>query len=322
MCWLSSPAEGFEGGRPVWVDRGGRTNPAPAADFDDALYPRLSPDGRRVALIRSGDIWVADLGGLPPIRLTSDGRERPHFTPLWTPDGRRLIYETQQPTRASAMLAVRRQHDDADRTWAPKGISIRRPGCRATRSASWRFASVRTRMSWPSRPAMEPSTNSSRRPVAKAARGCRCRRTGGGWRTRRIPPGKWKSGCDHIRVPARRFACRRMAAPSRCGRGTAVSSSISTLRRDRSWWSRYKPAPSSASRRLSRCSVRPALVIAPQPPSYDVAADGRFLMIEGGNRANRVAPIDDRGELGGSDYAAPSVEKHSKSGRVSFDAIN
>jgi hypothetical protein len=27
-----------------------------------------------------------------------------------------------------------------------------------------------------------------------------------------------------------------------------------------------------------------AMVMAPQPPSYDVGADGRFLMIEGGSR--------------------------------------
>ncbi len=91
--------EGSIGGQPVWVDRGGRTSPAGAAGMDDALFPRLSPDGRRMALSRSRDIWVADLGGLPPIRLTFAGKERAHFSPFWSPDGRQLIYEGQQLTR-------------------------------------------------------------------------------------------------------------------------------------------------------------------------------------------------------------------------------
>jgi eukaryotic-like serine/threonine-protein kinase len=87
------------GGRPIWVDRKGQSTPVAPEGFDDAQYPRLSPDGRRLALIRAGDLWVQDLAGRPPIRLTFDGKDSRHFSPLWTPDGQRIVYETQSPSR-------------------------------------------------------------------------------------------------------------------------------------------------------------------------------------------------------------------------------
>jgi eukaryotic-like serine/threonine-protein kinase len=87
------------GGTPIWVDRNGRSTPIVPEGLDGAQYPRLSPDGRRIAVIRAGDLWVQDLAGRPPIRLTFDGKERRHFSPLWSPDGRRIVYETQSPSQ-------------------------------------------------------------------------------------------------------------------------------------------------------------------------------------------------------------------------------
>jgi len=58
--------------------------------LDRAANPRLSPDGRRLALILAGDLWSYDLEGRPPIKLTFDGNK---FSPLWTPDGTRIVYE-------------------------------------------------------------------------------------------------------------------------------------------------------------------------------------------------------------------------------------
>jgi serine/threonine protein kinase/Tol biopolymer transport system component len=82
------------GGLPVWVDRQGRESPVPGLAASQALeFPRISPDGRRVAFVSSGDLWIGDLGGRPPIRLTFDGARAPVFTPLWTPDGQRLVIE-------------------------------------------------------------------------------------------------------------------------------------------------------------------------------------------------------------------------------------
>jgi eukaryotic-like serine/threonine-protein kinase len=55
--------------------------------------PRLSPDGRRIALLiseRSDDIWIFNLALHTMTRLTVD-RSAQH--PVWTPDGRRVVYQ-------------------------------------------------------------------------------------------------------------------------------------------------------------------------------------------------------------------------------------
>jgi serine/threonine-protein kinase len=83
-------------GTPVWVDREGREVPAvKTAPLENVEHPRLSPDGRRLVMRVASDIWVYDLEGRPPIRLT---QEATYYSPLWTADGRRLIYESVTPS--------------------------------------------------------------------------------------------------------------------------------------------------------------------------------------------------------------------------------
>ena len=71
----------------VWVDRQGRETPivTPARPY---LYPRLSPEGDRVALRsldEERDIWVWDLARPTLTRVTTDAGYDGY--PLWTPDG-------------------------------------------------------------------------------------------------------------------------------------------------------------------------------------------------------------------------------------------
>jgi dipeptidyl aminopeptidase/acylaminoacyl peptidase len=88
----------------VWVDRHGREE-GPAVE-DPLAYPqnpRLSPDGKRVALMLGGNLWVYDLTGRPPVKLTFDGSSD---IPLWTPDGQRLVYASNaSPTRLVSVSA-------------------------------------------------------------------------------------------------------------------------------------------------------------------------------------------------------------------------
>jgi serine/threonine-protein kinase len=78
--------------RLVWVDREGREEPLKAPERA-YLYPRVSPDGTRVALAISdqqADIWVWNFAGNTLTRITFD--PGPNSYPVWTPDGQRVIF--------------------------------------------------------------------------------------------------------------------------------------------------------------------------------------------------------------------------------------
>jgi serine/threonine-protein kinase len=80
----------------VWVDRNGKEQPimAPPRGYQ---HPRLSPDGKRVALWISDqedDIWVWGMGQAPLTRLTVDpGMDR---FPVWTQDGQRIVFTSNR----------------------------------------------------------------------------------------------------------------------------------------------------------------------------------------------------------------------------------
>jgi Tol biopolymer transport system component len=76
----------------VWVDRNGKEEPL-AAPPNAYAYPKISPDGTRVAVTITGDIlsiWVWDLVRKILTRLTFD--EGSDFQSIWTPDGKRIVY--------------------------------------------------------------------------------------------------------------------------------------------------------------------------------------------------------------------------------------
>ena len=80
----------------VWVDRQGQEEPIPAP-ARPYVYPRLSPDGTKIAVdIRDqeNDIWVWDVARTLLTRLTlGAGLDR---RPVWTPNGQRIVFSSQQ----------------------------------------------------------------------------------------------------------------------------------------------------------------------------------------------------------------------------------
>ena len=80
----------------VWVDRNGREEPisAPARAY---AWPRLSPDGTRVAVEvndQDRDIWIWDVRRHGLTRFTLGATvER---SPVWTPDGQRLVFSSDR----------------------------------------------------------------------------------------------------------------------------------------------------------------------------------------------------------------------------------
>jgi hypothetical protein len=89
---------------PVWVDRGGRELGALVPEpLDSPANLRLSPDGGRLALTREGNVWIYDLAGRPPVKLTTDGRAD---MLLWTTDGTRVVFEHDGPPQRLLSVAA------------------------------------------------------------------------------------------------------------------------------------------------------------------------------------------------------------------------
>ena len=78
-----------------WTDRSGKSVPLPlpAASY---LYPRLSPDGRYLAVEIEGpnhDVYVYDFGRSVLTKVTTNGQSH---DPVWTPDSKRLAFRSWQ----------------------------------------------------------------------------------------------------------------------------------------------------------------------------------------------------------------------------------
>jgi serine/threonine protein kinase/Tol biopolymer transport system component len=76
---------------PVWVDREGRETPLTVPP-DRYIHPRLSPDGRRLAIVVRGDIHSWELArpwsAAQRMTIASDI----DWFPVWTPDSRRIVF--------------------------------------------------------------------------------------------------------------------------------------------------------------------------------------------------------------------------------------
>jgi Tol biopolymer transport system component len=118
--------------RLVWVSRNGTEQPLPAP-MHEYFVPRLSPDGRRVAVAIWGQetqIWQYDLSRDTLTRFTFEGSA--NFNPAWTVDGRRIAFDSNKegPLNIFWQLAdgsggVERlttsQYINAPMSWSPDG---------------------------------------------------------------------------------------------------------------------------------------------------------------------------------------------------------
>lgn len=77
---------------PTWVERDGRETPLPLPP-GHYRHPRISPDGRRLALATDdGDIYLYDLTQSRTQLARFTFAETEDWFPVWSPDGRRILF--------------------------------------------------------------------------------------------------------------------------------------------------------------------------------------------------------------------------------------
>jgi Tol biopolymer transport system component len=116
----------------VWVEDDGRIAPlaAPKRNYHE---PRLSPDGRRIAMeindAGRSDVWIYDIERSTLSRLTFEGN---NFAPVWSPDGRRIAFVSDRQGQftlmtkpfddsAAARVLVSSDQSILPSSWSPDG---------------------------------------------------------------------------------------------------------------------------------------------------------------------------------------------------------
>jgi serine/threonine protein kinase/Tol biopolymer transport system component len=91
-----------------WMDREGKFTPLRGTP-GDYRNPALSPDGKRLALdigdAKRRDIWVYEWERDALTRLTFAGEA--NANPVWTPDGQRIVYSSQEKSGALNLWWIR-----------------------------------------------------------------------------------------------------------------------------------------------------------------------------------------------------------------------
>jgi serine/threonine-protein kinase len=129
----------FQGGTGFqWVSRGGKTLGSVASNVDGPRYPRISPDGRwlvvTIGQANQGQIWVIDLtGASQPRQLTFKGH---NVMPVWSADGKSIAFTSDRDGQRNLFriaadgselepraLATSR-HEQSPSAWSVDGESL------------------------------------------------------------------------------------------------------------------------------------------------------------------------------------------------------
>ena len=260
-----------------------------ADPLPDPQNPRLSPDGNRLALILAGNLWVYDLTGRPPLKLSFDGSSD---IPLWAPGGRRLVYASNaSPT---GLLSVSSEiSGDTPQPVSPSG-HYHPHGWSPDGRAMIAVVNTYSQTNWdvltlplPQPADVQPVLNT---PAAEGMTGAAL-----------SPDGRWLAYTSSVtgtfEVWVRPYPGPGAAPVRISGRGGA----------DPVWARNGRELYYLEGRKMMAVSVspgptfdytRPVVLFTSEyihpngsPLSYDVAADGRFIMLKSVDNESAAQPI-------------------------------
>ena len=136
LCWRTQPSSTSQ---PVLFDRQGHEigRLAEAAAWN---FPRLSPDGQRLAMARAiaettvGDIWTIDIARNVATRTTLDPADDAIM--IWSPDGTRLVFASDRKGASGDLYVMRADQPGSEElllatesakvadSWSPDGRSL------------------------------------------------------------------------------------------------------------------------------------------------------------------------------------------------------
>jgi Tol biopolymer transport system component len=124
LAYVPGNADATSSSAVVWVDRTGKVTGRAVPDLiANPRDPRLSPDGKRLLLVtgqeNDGDLWSYDLSGRPPIPLALPNDNR---APVWSPDGRQVAFFSPQIGGVMTLPA-----DGSERTTRPLRAQLLAP---------------------------------------------------------------------------------------------------------------------------------------------------------------------------------------------------
>jgi hypothetical protein len=114
-------APGSQSNRLTWFDRSGKVL---GTVGDPAAYanPRLSPDGKRIAVeivdvSGNRDIWLMEVARGVPVRFTFDpGRD---VSPVWSPDGQTIVWQGATRLKARSSSGAGVEETLSNEEWIP-----------------------------------------------------------------------------------------------------------------------------------------------------------------------------------------------------------
>jgi len=213
LAYVAGAVQATVENRLVWVSRNGVEQPLPAPLREYGI-PRLSPEGRRLAVLIEEQVWLYDLSRETLSRFTFEGDQ--NLGPVWTPNGKRIAFRSTKEGPSNIFWQLADGSGGLERRLRASTSRFRLPGPR-TGKRSLSFNSIPTNelrsgcCGW----ATARRNLSSKHASTKGGHGFRL--TGAGWLTSQTNPADMKSTCSPTQAPAASGKSRQKAERSLFG---------------------------------------------------------------------------------------------------------